>query len=53
MPSYPLSQFSDLEEMMCKVNARGKKGAQRKLRVEQGKFGSGAKVGDAKLVDVC
>lgn len=22
MPSYPLSQFSDLEEMMCKVNEK-------------------------------
>lgn len=41
MPSYPLSQFSDLEEMMCKVNKKSAKKVQRGV----GKVESGAKVG--------
>lgn len=41
MPSYPVSQFSDLEEMMCKVNKK----AQKKVERGVAKVESGAKVG--------
>lgn len=45
MPSYPISQFTELEDVMCKVNKS--MGARGQPLVERVKFGSGAKVGDA------
>lgn len=45
MPSYPISQFSELEDVMCKVNKR--MSGRGSPRMERVKFGSGAKVGGA------
>lgn len=50
MPSYPLSQFSDLEEMMCKVNRRG---GEKERRESSAWSRESLGAGDAKLVDVC